>query len=120
MFNFMPMQEIRCSYSEVDWLYKKNRCSRFYANNEHRPFMTFGIKSLWSYRLALQSASFPLLKFLLIQDCQEITKEAYINSNFNTHGCLTLINVAGNREVLSVNCLIELLKYSHHKIMVDI
>ena len=62
----------------------------------------------------------PLLKFFLLQDCHEITKEAYINSQFKTHGCLALINVAGNREALSVNCVIELLKYSHHKIMVDI
>ena len=49
----------------------------------------------------------PLLKFFLLQDCHEITKEAYINSHFKTHGCLTLINVAGNREALSVNSVIS-------------
>ena len=62
----------------------------------------------------------PLLKFFLLQDCHEITKEVYINPHFKTHGCLTLINVAGNREALSVNCVIELWKYSHRKIMVDV
>ena len=42
----------------------------------------------------------PVLKFFLLQDCQEITEDAYINSNFKTHEHLKILNVAGNREAL--------------------
>lgn len=62
----------------------------------------------------------PVLKFFLLQDCQEITEEAYISSNFKTHEHLKILNVAGNREALSPRSVIELLKYNKGRVLLDI
>ena len=43
----------------------------------------------------------PVLKFFLLQDCQEIREEAYINSNLKTHEHLKILNVADNRQAVS-------------------
>lgn len=55
-----------------------------------------------------------------VQDCQEITEDAYINSNFKTHEHLKILNVAGNREALSPRSVIELLKYNKGRVFLDI
>ena len=62
----------------------------------------------------------PVLKFFLLQDCQEITEDAYINSNFKTHERLKILNVAGNREALSPRSVIELLKCNKGRVFLDI
>ena len=62
----------------------------------------------------------PLLKIFLLQDCQEITEKAYMTSHFKTHEYLKILNVASNREALSPRCVIELLKYSNGKVLLDI
>ena len=115
MFSFTPMQENWHSYSAVVPDFTQT------LNIGHLQFLELShcrVSDLLLYQLP---AMWGLPKFFLLQDCHEITKEAYIDSHFKTHGCPTLINVAGNREALSsVNCVIELLKYSHLKIMVDI
>ena len=61
-----------------------------------------------------------MLKFLLIQDCQEITEQAYIAAGFKKHPNLKILNVAYNRNALSLRCVIELLKYSSGKVLLDI
>ena len=62
----------------------------------------------------------PVLEFFLLQDCQEITEDAYINSNFKTHERLKILNVAGNREALSPRSVIELLKCNKGRVFLDI
>ena len=62
----------------------------------------------------------PFLNFFLLQDCQEITEEAYMNSNFKTHEHLKVLNVAGNKEALSSRSVIELLKYNKGRVFLDI
>ena len=61
-----------------------------------------------------------MLKFLLIQDCQEIAEQAYIAAGFKKNQNLKILNVAYNRNALSLRCVIELLKYSSGKVLLDI
>ena len=61
-----------------------------------------------------------LYKFLLIQDCQEITAQAYIAAGFKKHQNLKILNVAYNGSALSLRCVIEPLKYSSGKVLLDI
>ena len=62
----------------------------------------------------------PILKVLIVQDCQEITMECYITSAFKKHKHLRLLIVAYNLEALSTHCVIELLKYSYNNVLLDI
>ena len=62
----------------------------------------------------------PILEILLLQDCQEISQESYITSPFEQHEHLKLICVAYNREALSPHCVVELLKYTNSKALLDI
>ena len=56
---------------------------------------------------------------LFIDDCQEITQESYEISPFEQHKHLKLLCVAYNR-ALSVHCVVELLKYTNGKVLLDI
>ena len=62
----------------------------------------------------------PILEMLFIDDCQEITQESYEISPFKQHEHLKLLCVAYNREALSVHCVVELLKYTNSKVLLDI
>lgn len=62
----------------------------------------------------------PALSVLLLQDSQEISEETYRVSRFKGHKQLKLLNVAHNRAALSVSCIIELLKYSNNRVLLDI
>ena len=57
---------------------------------------------------------------LFIDDCQEITQESYEISPFKQHEHLKLLCVAYNREALFVHCVVELLKYTNSKVLLDI
>ena len=57
---------------------------------------------------------------LFIDDCQEICQESYEISPFKQHKHLKLLCVAHNRETLSVHCVVDLLKYSNSKVLLDI
>lgn len=61
-----------------------------------------------------------MLSVLLLQDSQEISEETYRVSSFKGHKHLKLLNVAHNRAALSVSCIIELLKYSNKRVLLDI
>lgn len=61
-----------------------------------------------------------LLKIFLLQDCQEITENAYMTSHFKMHEHLRILNVAHNRSALSPRCVIELLKYTNGEVVLDI
>ena len=61
----------------------------------------------------------PVLNFLL-QDCQEITEEAYTRSHFKTHRHLKVLNVASNRNAHSPRCVIEILKHNNGSVLLDI
>lgn len=62
----------------------------------------------------------PLLSILLLQDSQEISEETYRVSHFKGHKYLKLLNVAHNRAARSASCIIELLKYSNSRVLLDI
>ena len=62
----------------------------------------------------------PILAMLFIDNCQEITQESYEISPFKQHENLKLLCVAYNREALSVHCVVELLKYTNSKVLLDI
>ena len=57
---------------------------------------------------------------LFIDNCQEISQESYEISSFKQHKHLKLLCVAHNREALSVHCVVELLKYTNSKVLLDI
>ena len=60
------------------------------------------------------------MEMLFIDDCQEITQESYEISPFKQHEHLKLLCVAYKREALSVHCVVELLKYTNSKVLLDI
>ena len=62
----------------------------------------------------------PVLEMLFIDNCQEISQESYEISPFKQHEHLKLLCVAHNREALSVHCVVELLKYTNGKVLLDI
>ena len=62
----------------------------------------------------------PILEMLFIDNCQEISQESYEISSFKQHKHLKLLCVAHNREALSVHCVVELLKYTNSKVLLDI
>ena len=43
-----------------------------------------------------------------------------MNSHFKTHGHLKILNVARNREALSLRCVTELLKYNNGRVRLDV
>ena len=63
---------------------------------------------------------FESLEMLFIDNCQEISQESYKISPFKQHKHLKLLCVAHNREALSVHCVVELLKYTNSKVLLDI
>lgn len=96
--------------------------SRFHSNIKHGGLRYLDLShckvaDLLSSKLPSKC---PLLKILLLQDCQDITERAYITSHFKVHGSLKVVNVAHSREALSMQCLIELLKYTNGKVLIDI
>jgi len=62
----------------------------------------------------------PILEILLIDDCQEISRESYKTSPFKQHNNLQLLCAAHNREALFPDCVVELLKYANRKVLIDI
>ena len=63
---------------------------------------------------------FESLEMLFIDNCQEISQESYKISPFKQHKHLKLLCVAHNREALYVHCVVELLKYTNSKVLLDI
>ena len=68
-----------------------------------------------------------ILEMLFIDNCQEISKESYEISPFKQHEHLKLLCVAHkllcvahNQEALSEHCVVELLKYTSGKVLLDI
>lgn len=61
----------------------------------------------------------PILEMLFIDNCHEISLESCEISPFKQHEHLKLLCVAHNR-ALSVNCVLELLKYTKSKVLLDI
>ena len=59
---------------------------------------------------------FESLEMLFIDNCQEISQESYKISPFKQHKHLKLLCVAHNRE----DCVVELLKYTISKVLLDI
>lgn len=62
----------------------------------------------------------PVLEILLLDNCQEISQESYKISPFKQHKHLQLLCVAYNQEALFPHCVIEMLKYTNSKIVLDI
>lgn len=61
-----------------------------------------------------------LLEILILLDCQDISEEAYMSSDFKQHGALKLLCIAYNRAALSMRCVIELLRYTGCNVLLDI
>lgn len=61
-----------------------------------------------------------ILEILLIDDCQEISRESYKISPFKQHNNLQLSCVAHNPEALFPDYVIEMLKYANRKVIIDI
>lgn len=57
---------------------------------------------------------------LFIDICQESSQQSYEISPFKQHEHLKLLCVAHNQEALSVHCVVELLKYTSGKVLLDI
>lgn len=116
----------RCKTIEVlivPWIgYKKETVPDFTGmlNIEHLGFFELSHCKVTDSLFSQILVKCPMLKFLLIQDCQEITEQAYIAAGFKKHQNLQILNVAYNRNALSLRCVIELLKYSSGKVLLDI
>ena len=61
-----------------------------------------------------------VLTVLLLQDSQEISEETFRVSHFEGHKHLKIWKVAHKREAFSVSCIIELLKFSNNRVLLDI
>ena len=55
-------------------------------------------------------------KYFLLQDCQKITEEAYMNSYFKTLGPLKYFKCCWKWEAVSLRCVIELSKYNKGRV----
>ena len=116
----------RCKTIEVlivPWIgYKKETVPDFTGmlNIEHLGFLELSHCKVTDSLFSQILVKCPMLKFLLIQDCQEITEQAYIAAGFKKHQNLQILNVAYTRNALSLRCVVELLKYSSGKVLLDI
>lgn len=107
----------------VTWIgYKKETVPDFTGMliSEHLGFLELSHCKVTDSLFSQIPVKCPVLKFLRIQDCQEITEQAYIAAGFKKHQNLKILNVAYNRNALSLRCVIELLKYSSGKVLLDI
>ena len=103
MVYYADVRLLKCS---MDWLHKGN-CSRLYRNVEHVGFLELSHCKITDSLFSQIPVQCPMLKFLLIQDCQEITDQAYIVTGLKKHRNLKILNVAYNRNALSLRCVIR-------------
>ena len=89
-------------------------------NFERLRFLQLSHCKVTSSLFGLLPLKCPILEILLIDDCQEISRESYKTSPFKQHNNLQLLCVAHNREALFPDCVIEMLKYANRKVLIDI